>query len=53
MMWYSLRFLEVNEAAVVRYGYSRDEFLAMCITDIRPEEEMPRLMETLRKHVPP
>ncbi|WP_217537931.1 EAL domain-containing protein [Stenotrophomonas sp. GbtcB23] len=34
----TLRFLEVNEAAVRQYGYSRDEFLAMSILDIRPRE---------------
>ncbi len=34
----TLRFLEVNEAAVQQYGYSRDEFLAMSILDIRPRE---------------
>jgi diguanylate cyclase (GGDEF)-like protein/PAS domain S-box-containing protein len=33
------RFLTVNDAAVAAYGYSRDEFLAMTILDIRPEEE--------------
>jgi diguanylate cyclase (GGDEF)-like protein/PAS domain S-box-containing protein len=38
-----LRFLEVNESAVEHYGYSRDEFLAMRITDIRPLDEMARL----------
>jgi PAS domain S-box-containing protein len=27
--------LEVNEAAIQHYGYSREEFLAMTITDIR------------------
>ncbi len=43
----SLQFLEINEAAMVRYGYSRDEFLSMRITDIQPTEEMPRLMENL------
>jgi len=32
----SLRFLEVNEAAVEQYGYSREEFLQMSILDIRP-----------------
>jgi PAS domain S-box-containing protein len=32
-----LRFLEVNHAATVRYGYSRDEFLDLKITDIRPD----------------
>ncbi|MCF5092466.1 EAL domain-containing protein [Stenotrophomonas sp. PA-6-5C] len=34
----TLRFIEVNEAAVQQYGYSRDEFLAMSILDIRPRE---------------
>ena len=34
----TLRFLEVNQAAVQQYGYSRDEFLAMSILDIRPRE---------------
>ena len=34
----TLRFLEVNEAAVRQYGYTRDEFLAMSILDIRPRE---------------
>jgi PAS domain S-box-containing protein len=48
----SLRFLEVNDAAVVRYGYSREEFLAMRITDIRPSEEKPRLRENLAQARP-
>jgi len=43
----TLRFLAVNDAATNHYGYSRDEFLAMAITQIRPEEEVPRLMERL------
>jgi PAS domain S-box-containing protein len=30
------KFLEVNEAAILHYGYSRQEFLAMTISDIRP-----------------
>ena len=42
-----LRFLEVNESAIRRYGYSREEFLAMKITDIRPEADVPRLIERL------
>jgi PAS domain S-box-containing protein len=41
----TLSFLEVNQAAVERYGYSREEFLRMRITDIRPPEEVPRLIE--------
>ncbi len=35
----TLQFLEVNRAAVEQYGYSRAEFLAMTILDIRSEEE--------------
>jgi PAS domain S-box-containing protein len=35
----SLKFLEVNEAAIQSYGYSREEFLAMTISDIRPPEK--------------
>jgi CheY-like chemotaxis protein len=33
----TLRFLVVNDAAVARYGFSREEFLAMTINDILPE----------------
>ena len=32
-------FLEVNEAATRHYGYSREEFLAMTVADIRPSDE--------------
>ena len=35
----TLAFLEVNEAAIQHYGYSREEFLAMTIADIRPSEK--------------
>jgi len=42
----SLRFLAVNDAAVRQYGWSREEFLGgMTLADIRPPEEMPRLLE--------
>ncbi|MEP0822262.1 MAG: PAS domain S-box protein, partial [Ignavibacterium sp.] len=43
----TLRFLAVNRAAVEKYGYSQKEFLAMTIKDIRPPEDVPRLMENL------
>jgi diguanylate cyclase (GGDEF)-like protein/PAS domain S-box-containing protein len=46
----SLRFLAVNDAAVDRYGYSRDEFLAMTIKDIRPPEDVPALLENVAKN---
>jgi two-component system, cell cycle sensor histidine kinase and response regulator CckA len=48
----TLRFLEVNEAAVARYGWSRAELLEMRLTDIRPPEEVPRLLENLAQAPP-
>lgn len=39
-----LRFLEANDSAVANYGYSRDEFLTMTIKDIRPREDLERLL---------
>src|SRR5207248_1671265 len=39
----TLRFLAVNDAAVRQYGYSRDEFLAMTVADIRPPEDVSAL----------
>ena len=41
----TLAFLRVNDAAIVRYGYSREEFLAMTIKDIRPPEDLPKFLE--------
>jgi diguanylate cyclase (GGDEF)-like protein/PAS domain S-box-containing protein len=41
----TLGFLEVNAAAIQHYGYARAEFLDMRITDIRPPEDVPRLLE--------
>ena len=35
----TLAFLEVNEATIQQYGYSREEFLEMTIADIRPPEK--------------
>ena len=36
----SLKFLEVNHAACLLYGYSREEFLAMTVSDIHPPGEI-------------
>lgn len=36
----TLEFLDVNNAAVKHYGYSKDEFLQMTIRDIRPKEDI-------------
>ncbi|MHB8810527.1 MAG: PAS domain S-box protein [Desulfobulbaceae bacterium] len=41
----TLAFLAVNNAAVAHYGYSREEFLSLTIKDIRPPEDVTRLME--------
>lgn len=35
----TLRFLEVNDAAVSHYGYSREEMSGMTLLDIRPASE--------------
>ena len=41
----TLAFLEVNRKAVDRYGYSRDEFLAMTLLDIQQPDEIPCTLE--------
>src|SRR5258708_17748569 len=43
----TLQFLEVNDAAVASYGYSRDEFKKMRLPDIRPREDVPGLLESV------
>jgi two-component system sensor histidine kinase/response regulator len=45
----TLAFLAVNESAVHNYGYSREEFLAMTIKDIRPAEDIPALYDSLAR----
>jgi diguanylate cyclase (GGDEF)-like protein/PAS domain S-box-containing protein len=40
----TLAFLAVNQAAVNQYGFTRGEFLAMTIKDIRPAEDLNRLV---------
>ncbi|HYC93546.1 MAG TPA: PAS domain S-box protein [Thermoanaerobaculia bacterium] len=48
----SLRFTDVNDAAVRHYGYTRNEFLRLTIRDIRPPEELPAMEEAVRKAEP-
>lgn len=45
----TLAFLDVNGAAVRHYGYGRDEFLSMTITDIRPPEDVPALLDNVAR----
>jgi PAS domain S-box-containing protein len=43
----TLGFLAVNQAAIDRYGYSREDFLSMTLKDIRPAEDIPALLDHL------
>lgn len=43
----TLKFLDVNRAAIEQYGYTRDEFLNLTIKDIRPKEEIKKLLDTV------
>ena len=44
----SLAFIEVNDATVNTYGYTRQEFASMTLTDIRLPEDIPELIESVR-----
>lgn len=46
----TLKFLEVNRAAIEHYGYTREEFLTMNLKDIRPDEDVPKLLENIETH---
>lgn len=45
----TLCFLAVNNAAICHYGYSREEFLAMTIKEIRPFEDIPAFLDSISK----
>lgn len=48
----SLQFIEVNNIALQHYGYTKEEFLAMSVMDLRPVEDIPNLqaaLEAIRK----
>jgi len=42
----TMRFLDVNQAALDRYGYTREEFLAMTTLDLRPAADIPAFLAT-------
>jgi PAS domain S-box-containing protein len=49
----SYRILDVNEAAVRHYGYSKAEFLNLTIKQLRPEQDIPIItaaVEVVKKH---
>ena len=44
----TLAFMAVNTAAILHYGFSEAEFLALTIADLRPPEELARLYANLK-----
>ncbi|MCC5930910.1 MAG: PAS domain S-box protein [Cyclobacteriaceae bacterium] len=40
----TFQILDVNQAALAHYGYNKTEFLNLTIKDIRPSEEIPKLI---------
>jgi len=44
----TLRFLAVNDTACRKYGYTQKEFLSMTLRDIRPDEDIRLLEESVR-----
>ncbi|MEY4488449.1 MAG: hypothetical protein RIQ79_957 [Verrucomicrobiota bacterium] len=45
----TLRFLDVNQAAIDAYGYSHEEFLTMNSDQIRPPEEIERFHQIISR----
>lgn len=45
----TLKFLEVNDAALQHYGYTREEFLRLTLRDVTVSEELPAMIEYLHK----
>jgi two-component system cell cycle sensor histidine kinase/response regulator CckA len=48
----TLRFLAVNEAVVAKYGYPRDELLALTVRDVIPADAADQLVELIAVDVP-
>ena len=46
----SLDIIDVNDAAVRHYGYSRMELLSLNAMDLRPKEELPRFKKDVVNH---
>ena len=45
----TLRFVAVNNAAVIKYGYSAEEFMSMTLKDIRPTEDVQMLIRNVQE----
>jgi PAS domain S-box-containing protein len=46
------KFVDVNDSAVLQYGYSKEEFLKMTADDIRPFEDIPLLKKLTTDYIP-
>jgi PAS domain S-box-containing protein len=40
----TFKVLDVNQAAIDHYGYSKEEFLELTLKDLRPKHEIPKLI---------
>jgi PAS domain S-box-containing protein len=45
----TLKFIVVNDTAINKYGYTRNEFQSMSVTDVRPQEDIEAFMSALEK----
>ncbi|MGH9664211.1 MAG: PAS domain S-box protein, partial [Bryobacteraceae bacterium] len=45
----TLQVLAVNEALMALHGYTREELLSMTLIDLRPADEVPRLLEHVKR----
>ncbi len=43
----TLQVMAANKAACAQYGYSRDEFLKLTVRELRPAEDVPKLLKAL------
>jgi diguanylate cyclase (GGDEF)-like protein/PAS domain S-box-containing protein len=48
----TLRILEVNDAAIAHYGYSREEFVTMTLRDLRPTEDVGTILKENTGSIP-
>ncbi len=45
----TLDYLQINDAAVKSYGYTREEFLGMNLRDIRPKEDIQKVIDDVAR----
>src|SRR6185369_15994277 len=45
----NLMIIDVNEAAINHYGYSREEFIKLKSTDLRPEEDVEKYLASISR----